>query len=398
MVEQDDQRRPGGGGPRSAGRRARAGGSVRHPRGSRASVEERIRRDRRAERRARSNSVAARRSNEEIHPQEITLPQDDSPAVLPSRFTIDYRNQLNPAQYQAVTSVNGPHLIIAGAGTGKTRTITYRVAYLVELGVKPESILLLTFTRRAAQEMLRRASILLDARCEKVAGGTFHSFANTILRQYAPLIDFESSFSILDQGDAEDVVNLLRTQMKFDTKEKRFPRKQTLFDIFSRAVNTLTPIKDILKEDYSHYEEYLEEILRLQSAYEEYKAKHNLMDYDDLLIYLRKLLRDHDRVRRTLCGPVQVHHGGRVPGHQQDPGGDRQAPRSRARNVMVVGDDAQSIYSFRGATIRNILDFPEEFPGCAVIKLEENYRSTQPILNLTNEILRRAREWMWQAT
>ncbi|HTY57542.1 MAG TPA: UvrD-helicase domain-containing protein, partial [Bacteroidota bacterium] len=161
----------------------------------------------------------------------------DAPAPEPPKhLRIDYRNQLNPAQYQAVTSVNGPHLIIAGAGTGKTRTITFRVAYLVELGVKPESILLLTFTRRAAQEMLRRASILLDARCEKVAGGTFHSFANLILRQYAPLLDFDSSFSILDQGDAEDVVNLLRTQLKFDTKERRFPRKQTLYTIFSRAV------------------------------------------------------------------------------------------------------------------------------------------------------------------
>src|SRR5512140_2661819 len=129
------------------------------------------------------------------------------------RFQIDYRNELNAAQYEAVTSVNGPHLIIAGAGTGKTRTIVYRVAYLVELGVNPESILLLTFTRRAAQEMLRRASTLLDARCDKVAGGTFHSFANLLLRQYASLVGFESSFTILDQGDSEDVVNLLRTQM-----------------------------------------------------------------------------------------------------------------------------------------------------------------------------------------
>ena len=168
--------------------------------------------------------------HEEIHAQEITLQGRPRRPEPPQHFRIDYRNQLNPAQYQAVSSVNGPHLIIAGAGTGKTRTITYRVAYLVELGVKPESILLLTFTRRAAQEMLRRASILLDARCEKVAGGTFHSFANLVLRQYAPLLDFDSSFSILDQGDAEDVVNLLRTQLKFDTKERRFPRKQTLYD------------------------------------------------------------------------------------------------------------------------------------------------------------------------
>ncbi|MEW6512032.1 MAG: ATP-dependent helicase [Bacteroidota bacterium] len=310
----------------------------------------------------------------------------------PSRFTIDYRNQLNSAQYQAVSSVNGPHLIIAGAGTGKTRTITYRVAYLVELGVKPESILLLTFTRRAAQEMLRRASILLDARCEKVAGGTFHSFANSILRQYAPVVGFETSFTILDQGDAEDVVNLLRTQMKLDTKEKRFPRKQTLVDVYSRAVNTCTSIKDILKEDYPHYEDYLDEIIRLQSAYEQYKARHNLMDYDDLLIYLRKLLRDHDKIRRTLSDRYKYIMVDEYQDTNRIQAEIVKLLGSAHGNVMVVGDDAQSIYSFRGATIRNILDFPEEFPVCTIIKLEENYRSTQPILNLTNEILRRARE------
>lgn len=324
--------------------------------------------------------------------KKTTFPEDEA-AVQPRRqFQIDYRNQLNSAQYEAVTSVEGPHLVIAGAGTGKTRTITYRVAYLVELGVKPETILLLTFTRRAAQEMLRRASILLDARCEKVSGGTFHSFANSVLRQYAPLIAFESSFTILDQGDAEDVVNLLRTQMKFDTRERRFPRKQTLFDIFSRAVNTVTAIREILKEDYPHFEDYLEEILKLQTAYEQYKAKHNLMDYDDLLVYLRKLLRDHDGVRHAIndrykyvmvdeyqdTNKIQSEIVGLLAGKQ--------------RNVMVVGDDSQSIYSFRGATIRNILGFPETFPGCKVVTLEENYRSTQPILDLTNEILRRARD------
>jgi DNA helicase-2/ATP-dependent DNA helicase PcrA len=323
--------------------------------------------------------------------KKSTFP-DVAPPGTPAHLTIDYRNELNPAQYLAVTSVNGPHLIIAGAGTGKTRTITFRVAYLVELGVRPESILLLTFTRRAAQEMLRRTSILLDARCENVAGGTFHSFANSILRQYAPAIGFDSSFSILDQGDAEDVVNLLRTQMKFDTKEKRFPRKQTLYDIFSRAVNTLTPIKEILKEDYPHYEEYLEEIAKLQSAFELYKSTHNLMDYDDLLIYLRKLLRDHDSIRTALARRFTYVM---VDEYQDTNKIQAEIVRLLAGthgNIMVVGDDAQSIYSFRGATIRNILDFPDEFDGCTVIKLEENYRSTQPILNLTNEILRRARE------
>ncbi|MDH4069224.1 MAG: ATP-dependent helicase [Ignavibacteria bacterium] len=307
-------------------------------------------------------------------------------------FQIDYKNQLNPAQYDAVTSTNGPHLIIAGAGTGKTRTITYRVAYLVELGVRPESILLLTFTRRAAQEMLRRASILLDARCEKVAGGTFHSFANQILRQHAKVLGFDSSFTILDQGDAEDVVNLLRTQMKFDTREKRFPRKKTLFDVFSRSVNTSRSIAEILEEDYPHYEDYLEEFSLLQSAYVGYKSKHNLMDYDDLLLFLRKLLQEHEGIRKKLTEKYKY-----VMVDEYQDTNRIQAEivlllAGRHKNIMVVGDDAQSIYSFRGATIRNILDFPEEFPDCLVIKLEENYRSTQPILDFTNEILRRARE------
>ena len=316
----------------------------------------------------------------------------DVPAEPRKTFLIDYKNQLNPAQYEAVTSVDGPHLIIAGAGTGKTRTVTYRVAYLVELGVKPESILLLTFTRRAAQEMLRRATMLLDARCEKVAGGTFHSFANIILRQYAPLIHFESSFTILDQGDAEDVVNLLRTQMKFDTGKRRFPRKQTLFDMFSKSVNTRVAIADLLKEDYPHYLELLDDILSIQAAYTTYKTKHNLMDYDDLLIHLRTLLANHDRVRHALADRYKYVM---VDEYQDTNKIQAEIVRllaGRNRNVMVVGDDSQSIYSFRGATIRNILEFPEEYPGCKIIKLEENYRSTQPILNLTNEILRRARD------
>ena len=323
--------------------------------------------------------------------KEIFKPEETSP-LPPGKLRIDYRNQLNPAQCEAVTSVNGPHLIIAGAGTGKTRTITYRVAYLVELGVKPESILLLTFTRRAAQEMLRRATILLDARCEKVAGGTFHSFANIVLRQYAPLVKFDSSFTILDQGDAEDVVNLLRTQLKFDTKERRFPRKQTLYDIFSKAVNTVRLVKEILKEDYPHFEDNLEDIVRLQSAFEQYKAAHNLMDYDDLLLYLRMLLRDNDTVRENLANRYKYIMVDEYQDTNRIQAEIVNLLSRKHRNVMVVGDDSQSIYSFRGATIKNILEFPETYPGCIIIKLEENYRSTQPILNLTNEILKRARD------
>ena len=321
-----------------------------------------------------------------------SLFKDDVSAGPKRQFLIDYRNELNPAQYEAVSSVDGPHLIIAGAGTGKTRTITFRVAYLVELGVKPESILLLTFTRRAAQEMLRRATILLDARCEKVAGGTFHSFANSTLRRYASLLGFESSFTILDQGDAEDVVNLLRTQLKFDTRERRFPRKQTLFDIFSKSVNTLIPIKDVLKEEYPHFQDNLDQIEQLHTGYTQYKRHHNLMDYDDLLIHLQTLLGDHEVVRRTLSERYKYIM---VDEYQDTNRIQAEIVRllsGKHGNLLVVGDDSQSIYSFRGATIRNILDFPEQFPGCKIITLEENYRSTQPILNLTNEILRRARD------
>lgn len=317
----------------------------------------------------------------------------DAPEQSTDRqFRIDYRNTLNRAQYAAVTSVNGPHLIVAGAGTGKTRTITYRVAYLVELGVRPESILLLTFTRRAAQEMLRRASMLLDARCERVAGGTFHSFANLVLRQYASLLGFASSFTILDQSDAEDVINLLRTRMKLDTRERRFPRKQTLLDMFSRSVNTVLPLREILKEEYPHFEEYLPDIAALHKAYEEYKAGHDLMDYDDLLVYLRKLLRDFDGVRRTLADRYTYIMVDEYQDTNRVQADIVQLLAQKNGNVMVVGDDAQAIYAFRGATVRNILEFPEQYPGCTIIKLEENYRSTQPILNLTNEILRRARE------
>lgn len=320
----------------------------------------------------------------------LKRPPEQLHVVHPPHFRIDYKNELNPAQYEAATSVNGPHLVIAGAGTGKTRTIVYRVAYLVELGVKPEHILLLTFTRKAAQEMLRRAAILLDYRCEKIAGGTFHSFANLTLRKHAPLIGYERNFTILDQGDGEDVVNLIRTRLKLDTRDRRFPRKETLFDLHSRSINTVTPMTDILAADYPQYAELAEDIGKVHGMYTEYKAAHNLMDYDDLLLNLVKLLRDHEAVRADIsdrCKYIMVDE------YQDTNKLQAEIVRLlafRHRNVMVVGDDAQSIYSFRGSTIRNILGFPEEFGDCRVITLEENYRSTQAILNVANEILKRA--------
>ena len=312
--------------------------------------------------------------------------------AYPQKFLIDYKNQLNAAQFEAVTSVNGPHLIIAGAGTGKTRTIVYRVAYLVELGVKPENILLLTFTRKASQEMLRRAAILLDTRCENVAGGTFHSFANSVLRRHAPLIGYETRFTILDQGDAEDVINLIRTRLKLDSRERRFPRKETLYDLYSRSINMLTPLNKLLSEDYPHYLELEKDIWTVHALYVEYKKQHNLMDYDDLLINLVRLMKDHESVRAALSDRYKYIM---VDEYQDTNRIQAEIVRLlcyKHSNVMIVGDDSQAIYSFRGATIRNILEFPEEFPDCKIVKLEENYRSTQAILNVANEILKRARE------
>jgi DNA helicase II / ATP-dependent DNA helicase PcrA len=312
--------------------------------------------------------------------------------VHPQQFQIDYKGDLNAAQYAAVTSVNGPYCVVAGAGTGKTRTIVYRVAYLVECGVKPENILLLTFTRKAAQEMLRRASILLDHRCENVSGGTFHSFANGILRRYASLAGYDRNFTILDQGDAEDVVNLIRTRLKLDTRERRFPRKDTLYELHSRSVNTLTPVADLLVRDYPHYTELEADIRTVHALYGEYKKTHGLMDYDDLLINLVQLLEKNEPLRKELSRRYTYIM---VDEYQDTNRVQAEIIRllcSGHSNVMVVGDDSQSIYAFRGATIRNILDFPEQYPGCTVITLEENYRSTQSILNVANEILKRASE------
>ena len=310
--------------------------------------------------------------------------------VAPQQLTIDYRKELNDAQFQAVSSTEGPHLIIAGAGTGKTRTIVYRVSYLIECGVHPESILLLTFTRRAAREMLRRAVILLDGRCEQVAGGTFHSFANGVLRRYAELLNYDRSFTILDQGDSQDVLNLIRTRLKFDAKGKRFPRKDTLYDLHSRSVNTLNSIESLLAADYPHYLELLPDLLTIEKEYASYKAANNLMDYDDLLLNLARLLQDQQAVRASLSKRFRYIMVDEYQDTNRIQGDIVRLLAFQHENVFVVGDDAQSIYSFRGSTLDNIREFPERFPGCTTIKLEENFRSSQPILNLANEILRRA--------
>jgi DNA helicase II / ATP-dependent DNA helicase PcrA len=305
---------------------------------------------------------------------------------------LDFRKELNDAQLEAANAVDGPLLIIAGAGTGKTRTLVYRVAHLIDIGVDPRSILLLTFTRRAAEEMLRRASVLIDNRCSQVAGGTFHSFANLVLRQYGRRIDLLPSFTIMDRRDSEDAIQLLRTDMGLNNKDKRFPRKQTVGEIFSMAVNKQTTVTDLIDREYPHLYDSLDDLLRLYERYVEYKSTKTLLDYDDLLTKLKDLLAKNEDARHRLS---QTYQFIMVDEYQDTNHLQSLIVRLLAAdhdNVAVVGDDAQSVYSFRGANFRNIMDFPKAFPGARIIKLEENYRSTQPILNLTNEIIQRARE------
>ena len=322
--------------------------------------------------------------------RKYVLKRTDPPAG--SISGIDYRKELNDAQFEAATAKDGPVLVIAGAGTGKTRTLVYRVARLIDIGIDPRAILLLTFTRRAAEEMLRRASLLMDNRCDKVAGGTFHSFANTVLRHYGSKIEIMPSFTIMDRPDSEDVVQLLRAELGLNSKEKRFPRKQTVAEIYSMALNKQWTIPDLIERDYPHLYDFLEDLLRLYERYVDYKKTRSLMDYDDLLIKLKELLSADEEVRRRLS---ETYRYIMVDEYQDTNRLQADIVRLLAAthdNVMVVGDDAQSIYSFRGANFRNIMDFPKDFPGARLISLEENYRSTQPILNLTNEIISRATE------
>lgn len=303
-----------------------------------------------------------------------------------SRFKINYREELNPSQYEAASAVEGIYLIIAGAGTGKTRTLVYRVARLIELGYEPTSILLLTFTRKAANEMMKRASLLLDDRCSKIRGGTFHSFANITLRKYAKAVGLDSNFTILDQGDSEDVINLIRSQDRFLTKERRFPNKQTLGKVYSLSVNTTRSIEEIIQEDYPHFIPLLDKIIEIQKIYVEYKRKNNLLDYDDLLTYLKEFLFSGGLPAKAFTSDIKFIM---VDEYQDTNHLQAEIVKGLAqynRNVMVVGDDSQAIYSFRGADFKNIMEFPKLFPDAKIIKLEENYRSYQSILDFANRI------------
>jgi DNA helicase-2/ATP-dependent DNA helicase PcrA len=313
------------------------------------------------------------------------------PRVVENATPAALVNDLNPAQLAAATHPGGPLLLIAGAGTGKTRTLIHRVAHLLATGVSPERILLLTFTRRAAQEMLSRVERLVGTTSGRVHGGTFHSTGHRLLRRFGQTAGIPPDFSIMDQGDAEDMMQLARNTLGLGKQEKRFPKKETLHYTYSRHVNCEIPVDHIVETEMPQFADDVPAILKVFAEYTARKQQRNLLDYDDLLLYWSLMveqpalgaqlsgLYDHVLVdeyqdtnvlqARILAGMAKPH-----------------------RNITVVGDDAQSIYSFRGANYRNILDFPKQFTGARLVTLEQNYRSTQPILDVTNTLISRAPE------
>ncbi|MCL2347254.1 MAG: ATP-dependent helicase [Planctomycetaceae bacterium] len=306
---------------------------------------------------------------------------------------------LNEEQQQAASHSGGPLLIIAGAGTGKTTTLVHRVAWLIEQGIQPANILLLTFTRRAAFEMYHRVETVLQQQNKKqpaaqrqgIWHGTFHAVATRFLRMYGLAIDLPRDFTILDRGDSEDLIASIRTEMGLDKAEKKFPKKGTCMTIYSLHVNSRVPVDKLVLERFHWLKGHVKDLIKVFDAYEKRKFDAATLDYDDLLIFWLKLLENEDVAKQMAGRFDQV-----LVDEYQDTNVIQSEILKRlcpkGKGLTVVGDDAQSIYSFRAATVRNILDFPKHFPGTTVIKLEQNYRSTPTILNTTNQVIASARE------
>jgi DNA helicase-2/ATP-dependent DNA helicase PcrA len=297
---------------------------------------------------------------------------------------IDYARELNPQQLAAVTAPPGPALVIAGAGSGKTRTLTYRVAYLIEQGIPADRILLLTFTNKAAGEMMRRVSSLLGHELASLWGGTFHSIGARVLRQHADLLGYRRDFTILDRDDAKDLIKTCTAEAGIETKGTHFPKPEVLNEIFSLATNAHATIDEMLDTQFSYFEQFAAQIADLGQRYAKRKRATNAMDFDDLLALWLKLLQENAEVRE--------HYQRRFQFILVDEYQDTNRLQSdlidllaaRHHNVTVVGDDAQSIYGWRGANFANILEFPKRYPGARVFKIETNYRSTPEILNVAN--------------
>ena len=300
------------------------------------------------------------------------------------RLNIDYPRELNEQQLAAVTAPPGPALVIAGAGSGKTRTLTYRVAYLIEQGIPPERILLLTFTNKAAGEMMRRVSDLLGHELRALWGGTFHSIGARILRLHADVLGFQKDFTILDRDDAKDLIKACMADAKIDKKDKHFPKPDVLNEIFSLAANTHKTVEELVDGQFSYFSQFAAEIADQQKRYHARKRATNGMDFDDLLALWLKLLQEHADIREHYQWRFQFILVDEYQDTNKLQGDLIDLLAARHHNVTVVGDDAQSIYAWRGANFANILDFPKRYPGAKVFKIETNYRSTPEILNVAN--------------
>ena len=325
-----------------------------------------------------------------LEKRQITL--QESRKTDFSRLKVKYDRVLNQAQLSAVVNTEHPMLVIAGAGSGKTRIIVHRVSYLIEKGVDPRSVLLLTFTRKAASEMLQRVQILLhDKSVSNVTGGTFHSFASYVLRKYSNLLGLPANFTIIDTADSEDIIDLIRSELKFNTKSKRFPRKSRIYDIISYSRNRQCSIADIVENDYSGLKEFIPDLELIYSGYSRYKKLSRIFDFDDLMDVLNIMLRQNRRFREIM----QDTYSYIMVDEFQDTNSVQNEIvtilAGKHRRLMVVGDDSQSIYAFRGANYENILRFPEVFPDCCLVRIEENYRSNQKILDFTNSITEKAK-------
>lgn len=299
-------------------------------------------------------------------------------------FKIDYRADLNDEQYKVVTSGEGPCLVLAGAGSGKTRTLVYRVAYLLEKGVDPNRILLVTFTNKAAKEMTSRIELLLKNKPKGLWGGTFHHIGNRILRIYGQEIGIDSNFNILDSEDSKSLIKSCRNNMALPS-DKYFPKAELIHKIISLSANLKDPINEIIRRRFSQIDEnYIPIIERISQLYKDKKKQANSLDFDDLLYEWNRLLLESEKTREKLARQFKYilvdeyqdtnHIQGEIINHLA--GTDQ--------NILVVGDDSQSIYSFRGAIVDNILNFPKDFKSVKTFKLETNYRSTPEILNLAN--------------
>lgn len=301
---------------------------------------------------------------------------------------INYKEELNKEQYEAVTTTDGPLLILAGAGSGKTRTLIYRVAYLIENGASPEEILLLTFTNKAAKEMKERAKNMLDDRCSRITACTYHSFCVKLLRKYYGFVGLSQKFTIIDTGDCCDIISMLKAERNYN-KVKGFPPSNVIISIASTVLNKNKSVFQVVSTKYRKYESYINEIIELIKAFGQYKLQNDMVDYDDLLLLTLRLLCNFPVIREKIDNTYKYIM---VDEYQDSNALQEQIVfkmRENNRNLAVVGDDFQSIYGFRGSCVENILSFPKKQEGCKTICLTKNYRSNQEIMNLSNDVMKK---------